>query len=264
MKNGDAKQTKIGKYGQPNAAQVVTLVPVLPLLGGVVATIFRQGILDLVWGHHDPLSVLNMPDVKVVSDAEAGGVCGMWTTLDESSLQIYAESAAFYGVTALADDDVWFVGKSECRYTLCYFSDSEGVIAHWDGKELRHVPVAKPEVTDYEVETGYEVDRYRYDFEDVVALSKNDVWAVGGINITRALIEHWDGKEWKFVNAPPKSGKLRAISAVSATDIRAVGGSTFNPVILHWDGKEWASVTTPLISDADKAQNEQIWGDQKM
>lgn len=82
----------------------------------------------------------------------------------------------------------------------------------------------------------------------VVALSPNDVWAVGGMSVSKSpglhvLIEHWDGKQWHAA-MPNVAGELYAISASSPTDIWAVGGSRYSPgggqlLTLHWDGKQW-------------------------
>src|SRR4051794_20789959 len=55
----------------------------------------------------------------------------------------------------------------------------------------------------------------------VVALSENDVWAVGTLGEESAaltLIEHWDGTSWKHVespNVPGFSNHLYSVAALS-------------------------------------------------
>jgi hypothetical protein len=71
------------------------------------------------------------------------------------------------------------------------------------------------------------------------------------------LIEHWTGgSSWTSVPVPaPAAGgvaEVNAISAVSATDIWAVGESfvpfshgPFSSFIIHWDGTNWTQVPSP-------------------
>ncbi len=82
----------------------------------------------------------------------------------------------------------------------------------------------------------------------VEAVSSNNVWAVGvngcAIGAKRTLIERWDGGQWSVVASPNPDydeNELRAVSAVSATDIWAVGFS-LGGLIEHWDGNQWSIV----------------------
>jgi hypothetical protein len=90
---------------------------------------------------------------------------------------------------------------------------------------------------------------------EVVALSANDVWAVGSsspyqsYSATRGYILHWNGMEWSI--ALSHDGALNGIYALSANDIWAVGGTappTFGEtrtLTLHWNGATWEEVSTP-------------------
>src|SRR6185312_744782 len=84
-------------------------------------------------------------------------------------------------------------------------------------------------------------------FSDVVTVSKNDVWAVGSTATSfsgpsRALVEHFDGRSWSLVAIPSTSGTtLNSITALSATDVWAVGGGH----TLHWDGHTWSASADP-------------------
>lgn len=88
---------------------------------------------------------------------------------------------------------------------------------------------------------------------DVSAVSENNVWAVGysySNNVFQPLIEYWDGTSWKIASLPDDLGTsyLAGITAVSLTDIWAVGGQSTGPntpnraLILHWDGTSWSRV----------------------
>src|SRR5690242_17923798 len=84
----------------------------------------------------------------------------------------------------------------------------------------------------------------------VVALSPNNVWAVGD------YIEHWDGTKWNvdpWWNGVNWYGGLNGVAALSANDMWAVGGTTGSSVdaddhlggtavIVHWNGTKWSLV----------------------
>ena len=71
----------------------------------------------------------------------------------------------------------------------------------------------------------------------VAVVSSCDVWTAGQVFtssglVTRTLIEHWTGGSWAAVPSPSPgySASLSAISAVSGTDIWAVGSTNPTPV----------------------------------
>jgi hypothetical protein len=89
-------------------------------------------------------------------------------------------------------------------------------------------------------------------FYGVAAVASNDVWAVGGYgNLTthaQQLIQHWDGQNWTIATTPTlptQYNELLAISAASANDVWAVGGSGSEALIEHWDGTSWSVVPHP-------------------
>jgi plastocyanin len=92
----------------------------------------------------------------------------------------------------------------------------------------------------------------------VVALSANNVWAVGSAQISRylTLIQHWDGSSWTIVPSPnigPAGNYLYAVDAVSAFNIWAVGAVLndgtlrHRTLILHYDGSTWTTVPSPNV-----------------
>jgi hypothetical protein len=97
----------------------------------------------------------------------------------------------------------------------------------------------------------------------VAALSATDAWAVGQYeapdSLQRTLTEHWNGSSWTQIPSPNSSQRfniLTSVSAVSATDVWAVGyGATASnnsaPLIEHWDGKTWSITPNPTTSQGD-------------
>ena len=155
-------------------------------------------------------------------------------------------SAELFGVSLRSAGDAWAVGV---RYL-----NSNTVIAtlaeRWNGTSWVVTPSANP--------TGNVDVLY-----GVANISPADAWAAGYSDTGsgyRALIEHWNGSSWRAVAAPtaPSSSAefLYAISAVSATDVWAVGthfdSSAGGEVglIEHFDGTSWKIVPSPTLYDA--------------
>src|SRR5581483_4280598 len=83
----------------------------------------------------------------------------------------------------------------------------------------------------------------------IATIAANDIWAVGSSSpsnkiYSKTLIEHWDGTNWSIIkspNVPAVSNGLSGVTAVSATDIWAVGSTQARngkggALIEHWDG----------------------------
>ncbi len=92
-------------------------------------------------------------------------------------------------VAFLSEDDVWSVGRDEL----------EALVMHWDGSQWNKV----------EVEGGR--------FSELDVQSANDIWAVG------AKIWHWDGTAWNISKEIVPFVFLSDVSAISDTDVWAVG-----------------------------------------
>ncbi|HEX3272635.1 MAG TPA: hypothetical protein VHR15_18460 [Ktedonobacterales bacterium] len=151
-----------------------------------------------------------------------------WSLSSAPSVNTYGDGS-LYGVAAITPRDAWMVGA---------------YIAHWDGSAWK--VTSQPQFQFSE----------NYSMFGVAAVAPNDVWAVGGQTTTQcgdalpALIEHWDGAKWtRIANTP--IGILRSVSAVSATDVWAVGdGFGGTPLALHWDGKKWSLATSGLTKES--------------
>jgi hypothetical protein len=92
-------------------------------------------------------------------------------------------------------------------------------------------------------------DTLLYSLNAVTAIAPNDVWIVGSANdnggnfLTSALTIHWDGSQWSIKPCLGKFPDLRAVSAVSSSDVWAVGGfSTY-----HWDGTNWTEIPNSTL-----------------
>jgi hypothetical protein len=138
-------------------------------------------------------------------------------------------------VAAVSTNDVWAVGNSG--------AGQQTLIEQWNGSQWSIVPSPSPGVNGNSLNA-------------VVALSANDVWAVGyqynGSYIQQTLIEHWNGSTWNVKsssNPGPSINELTGVTAVSATDVWAVGyhdgNNTVQTLIEQWNGTKWSVVTSP-------------------
>jgi hypothetical protein len=148
-------------------------------------------------------------------------------------------------VSTVSSKDVWAVG---------FFQAASGsprltLTEHWNGHKWSVVPSPSPAGADNILLA-------------VAAVSRTDVWAVGsfvvsGFGPSRTLIEHWDGRTWSVVpspNASTQNNELNGVTAVSASDIWAVGdflpsaSSATQTLIEHWNGTSWSVVPSPNAS----------------
>jgi hypothetical protein len=140
------------------------------------------------------------------------------------------------GVAAVTTNDVWAVGHKE---TDTLYGE---LILHWDGSAWTESPTRS---------SGYRV------LTDVAALAANDVWAIGYKfsfnNGYQGLAMHWNGARWSDVPVPVTGDSytlLNGITALSPTDVWAVGNGGVNPIkalTAHWDGNAWTYVPNPSI-----------------
>jgi hypothetical protein len=129
------------------------------------------------------------------------------------------------GISADSEQDIWAIG--------------DFLSLNFNGQSWTSVPLLFP---------GGEAS-----MRGVTAISPTDVWSVGStlVNSTHliAVIEHYDGKQWKIVASPQFSTgcELHNIQAFSANDIFAVGESNSDsqqgqPLVEHYDGTTWSVV----------------------
>jgi hypothetical protein len=140
------------------------------------------------------------------------------------------------GVVAVSPKDAWAVGFARTTGLLFHV-----LVEHWNGTSWSiHASAPLPAANDTRLHA-------------LAALSGTNVWAVG-TDAAHSLIEHWTGASWSVVPSPsaePSGSELLAISAVSASDIWAVGhtgGASSGALIEHWNGTVWSVVTSPALS----------------
>ena len=139
-------------------------------------------------------------------------------------------------VDALASDDVWAVGEESLGNRT---AGTRALVMRWDGGEWRGV------------EAG--IDEPNATLSAVTAIARDDVWAAGSYSdmsgtVLKPLLAHWDGTTWSRVEAG-SDGAIWGMSAVSVTDVWAVGNFGPQTLALHWDGVEWKRVVTPNPGD---------------
>ncbi len=131
-------------------------------------------------------------------------------------------------IAASAANDAWAVG---------YYTDNGGMdhtlTLHWNGTAWSVVP--SPDLAGRSTRLN-----------NVLALTPNDAWAVGGTQDDRTLTLHWNGTAWNIVPNANSGGIIYGfygITARASNDIWVVGGPTE-----HWDGSSWSVVPTPPVN----------------
>jgi hypothetical protein len=113
---------------------------------------------------------------------------------------------ALGGMTAVSASDVWAVGEDEGSNLIL-----RTLAEHWDGNSWTVVPTP-------------DIGSFGNVLFDVSARAGNDVWTFGYYystpELTRTLIERWDGKQWNVVpsrNPSKEFNRLGNITEVSNT-----------------------------------------------
>jgi len=109
----------------------------------------------------------------------------------------------------------------------------------------------------------------------IVVSEARDGQYLADFGFPQTLIEHWNGSTWSIVPSPNAGdgGELKAVAAVSASDVWAVGNSlgpgngVKKTLVEHWDGSAWSVVPSPspdmftddsLLSVAARSSQE-VW-----
>ena len=151
-----------------------------------------------------------------------------WQVVDT---HVPGDGSNITSLSAISANDIWAVGK---------YADG-ALIEHWNG--------IRWSLADNNVSRNS-------DLASVIALSKNNAWAVGesfeadSFGST-TLVKHFDGSQWQEVDSPNLGAKssLTSITAVSPTELWAVGSSYYNgPIIEHYIGGNWSLAQNPPVS----------------
>lgn len=142
-----------------------------------------------------------------------------------------------YEVDAITPDDVWAVGLA------AGFGDAAAtslpMAIHWDGSTWTDVDVPR-------------VANRHHELSDLVAISTDDVWAVGNYRNEpgpfHAITYHWDGNTWTHIHSPIEDvadSDLEDIVATGPNDVWAIGAGPNGVLVQHWDGSQWNLVQPP-------------------
>jgi hypothetical protein len=150
-----------------------------------------------------------------------------WSLTATPSLGV---NAGLNAVSASSASDAWAVG-----FTLpSGYRVRQPLYEHWNGSA-------------WSVVSGPGLG-----LNGVADLSPANAWAVG----IRGTVEHWNGTAWSNVAVPspnpsyPAGANLNAITAISASDIWAVGSFynasfTISAFALHYNGTAWSVTVLP-------------------
>jgi hypothetical protein len=185
---------------------------------------------------------------NVVSDCRHNQVSTSLMHWDGTSWSSTTSFTTTYIDSVLAEspNDAWAAGEDEEVP-----GGGAATVLHWDGEHWTNSPI-----------TGAAVDSHLWALS---ADSPTDAWAVGYHlrvdGTAESFIVHWNGTTWSQVPSPSpapvsNSYQLRSVSAVSSTDVWAVGFSTdannaSNAFILHWNGSNWLQFASPTSTSED-------------
>lgn len=161
-----------------------------------------------------------------------------WTTVD-----VPPDMWTISSISALSALDVWATGVAVQDKVY------SAVVLHWDG-------------TDWTTEYSHDSVRHNgYGLSDLVALSSDDVWAVGVHDYRHGrgnppivpFALHWDGTAWTSTRThySADDAELTSVDASAPDDVWAVGTtgqcSCTAPLVEHWNGKAWKVIDVPYV-----------------
>ena len=154
-----------------------------------------------------------------------------WTVVPAPNMP--ATNNEFFGVAAVAPDDVWAVGY----FGAFAFSP---LIEHWDGSTWTIVPSPDNQLASIVLRA-------------VAGSGANAAFAAGTsknliTNFEGTITQNWDGKEWSTV--PGVGGSFSSLWGIAAAAPDAaweVGDSGGLALIGHWDGEAWSNAQIPVV-----------------
>jgi hypothetical protein len=157
------------------------------------------------------------------------------------------DGAILGGVTVAGPNDVWATGQQGTNRF-----DHAPLSEHWNGHAWSVVKMPP--------------ESFNSGVGSVTSAGPDDLWASGWYDtqtptgtVTLTLAEHWNGHRWllNFPPSPTGDDKLNDITAVSASDIWAVGDTALNRTfVLHWNGRGWKELSPGL---AQKGNVNTLW-----
>jgi hypothetical protein len=142
-------------------------------------------------------------------------------------------------LSSTAPDDVWATGMRT--------PDQKGhpLIEHWDGRRWT---------------VSFTEDAFG-GISDVLALSRQDVWAAGWQRVSPVgstpqdpLLMHWDGQHWRRVRPPGRPATFfDDLSGVVGTIWATAGLRQHHYAFARWDGRAWTFLLGPKVKVSDKS-----------
>jgi hypothetical protein len=137
------------------------------------------------------------------------------------------------------------------------------LVERWNGNRWTVVPTPNPAAAGH---------RYDAILQAMAVRSASDAWAVGywlsgpHMLVSRTLIEHWNGRQWRIVPSPSVRSSngvlyniLFAVTADRSNDAWAVGsyerqaggygGGGEHALVLHWNGRQWSRAALPPVRE---------------
>jgi hypothetical protein len=133
------------------------------------------------------VSVISASDAWAVGTSIAGpalqGVILHWngTTWKRAATPAHQPDGYLLGVTASSASNIWAVGQTNSRNCS---SRCNTIIEHWNGCMWTMVPSPNPPSS------------YLNSLWGIVAVSRDNAWAVGTTDYSNTLIVHWNGTSW--------------------------------------------------------------------
>jgi hypothetical protein len=152
-----------------------------------------------------------------------------WTSVPSPAVTSTSFLATFNGQLSCASPSACL----EVNGNASYQAASE----RWNGQ--RWIPLVTPSPSSQSF------------FRSVSCVNGRSCWAVGcapceAPNISRSLIEHWNGVRWSVIRASqPRRSYLTSVSCTSDQNCWSVGGELTQqgiPFSEHWNGRSWTEV----------------------
>jgi hypothetical protein len=191
------------------------------------------------------VAFLSSTDVWAVGATSSGTLIEHWDGTRWRVIPSPGARGVLLGVSTLSSTDIWAVGDVVVGRTTNTLTE------HWDGSTWSILKSPSP-------------GAFGNQLVSVAAISSTNVWAVGYTATTRfgeqALVEHWNGTQWRVVKSPSLGQfpyDLRGVSAVAANDIWAVGTYATAPgdisltLTEQWNGKTWSVIPSPSPTGND-------------
>jgi len=210
------------------------------------------------------VATVSATDIWAVGQNYNGGsgytpLTAHWDGSSWSSASSPNTAGRLNGVAAVSTHDVWAVGTTDSSNDS---PTAQTLIMHWEYDNTSSQYKWKT-YTSPNPETGNVL-------YSVTAVSSDNVWAVGqkwnyssstGFSAQQPLIVHWDGSNWtEYTNVESVGyiSSLQTITAISATDIWAVGGyecGFYHTLAMHYEYDATSQAYKWVIKDSPNAAN---------